>query len=419
MPKPNQKKTNQRRDKLLFCGLSEVGKTAIRDLVFGGKKVIEVEGLSATLNYVRQLVHIDSDRTFIILDLGGQKIFLERFMNQFSTFVFHNVCSLIYVVDCIDRYRLDSSKAYFDSAITYLKQYSPFANIIVLIHKIDLLQNTPDKIQTVQYLRNFFQRDVDSPIIFFETSIYDNSLIDAFNEILRLTFPEMYTSSRPKESRELAPTGVDPTQIESISTIKSSVDPISTSETNQEVPQPSSSLFKISDELKHTKIEKAIGLDEDLSKETTKPELISKEKISPITQPGFGSSTESLYKTFTAAERLIEYLEATVISLELLYGALLEEDGEPLIEIGDSSRYLEIARESYDSFQLKSIKLSESIDPWVVETGDLLIVAQPIKTSRALMLVCVSPIKNQLFEKMPKLSRTIKELVHNALETPI
>ncbi|MFQ6123335.1 MAG: ADP-ribosylation factor-like protein [Candidatus Heimdallarchaeota archaeon] len=360
-------------EKILFCGLSEAGKTAIRSLVFSGKQTQEVEGLSATINYVRQLVHLDShnldsDRTFTILDLGGQKIFLERFINQFSTFVFNRVRALIYVVDSADSSRLDSAKAYLDSALARLKQHSPSAKTVVLLHKTDLLQNVHDKRKIINRLRNVFQRGIESPIIFFETSIYDNSLKDAFDEILRISFPEMVPIPPVERGGLVSPE-------------------------RESIPMEPTTPIK---------------------RPTTDPSLPSEAKI----RSEIGLPTEETYDTFTAVEQLIEYLEALVISLELSYGALLEANGTPLVEIGDSHRYLEIVRESYEAFQLKSIKTSESVDPWVVETGDMLIVAQPIKASRTLLLVCVTSIKNQLLEKMPELRIKMTELVHKALGDP-
>ena len=71
-------------DKLLFSGLSEAGKTAIRDRVFLGKLATEVEGYGATLNYERQIITLDSGFNFTIFDLGGQKVFLNRYLNQFK-----------------------------------------------------------------------------------------------------------------------------------------------------------------------------------------------------------------------------------------------------------------------------------------------------------------------------------------------
>ena len=380
-------------EKILFCGLSEAGKTAIRNLMFGGKQSQDVEGLSATINYVRQLVHLNSDRTFTILDLGGQRVFLERFLNQFSTFVFNRVNVLIYVVDCSDGTRIDSAKAYFDSALARLKQHSPSAKTVVLLHKMDLLQNTHDKIKIIKRLRNAFQRDIESPIIFFETSIYDSSLKDAFDEILSISFPEMVAIS-PAERGELAYPDREPIPVEPITAIKSPIaDPSHPSEPSRVMPEPSG--------------------------ESTKSDLLLEKEISPSIQSENDLPTEEKYDTFTAVELLVEYLEASVISLELSYGALLEANGTPLVEIGDCDHYLDIVRESYEAFQLKSIKTSESVDPWIVETGNMLIVAQPIKASRTLLLVCVTSIKNQLLEKLPELSTKMTELAHKALGTPI
>lgn len=179
--------------KLVLCGLSEAGKTSIRDVVFGGKEATEVEGYGATLNYVRQFISLEGGKKFTLMDLGGQRIFLDRFITKFSPFVFHNVASLIYVVDVADSDRFSSAKHYFDAALERLKKFSPSSNVFVLIHKMDLVANDPNKEYIIEHMRSLFEKEIDRTIIFFETTIYNETIKEALYEILDISFPDIST----------------------------------------------------------------------------------------------------------------------------------------------------------------------------------------------------------------------------------
>ncbi|MFQ6123338.1 MAG: ADP-ribosylation factor-like protein [Candidatus Heimdallarchaeota archaeon] len=184
--------------KIVLCGLSEAGKTSIRDVVFGGKEATEVEGYGATLNYVRQFISLEGEGgyKFTLMDLGGQRIFLDRFITKFSPFVFHNVVALIYVVDVADSDRFNSAKHYFDAALERLQKYSPKSHVFVLIHKMDLVEKNPDyKEKITDHLRSLFEKDIDRKIIFFETTIYNETIKNALYEILKISFPEIPTKT--------------------------------------------------------------------------------------------------------------------------------------------------------------------------------------------------------------------------------
>lgn len=185
-------------DKLLFSGLSEAGKSAIRDRVFSGKLAADVEGYGATLNYERQIITLDSGFHFTIFDLGGQKVFLNRYLNQFSTFVFHRVSALVFVIDVSEPTRFESAKEYFDLALTQLKKHSPTAPVFMLLNKVDLLEGVSDKETRLQHLKAFMLKDINIPFRVFHTSIYDDSLKNTFDEILNHIFPTMIDQLEPE-----------------------------------------------------------------------------------------------------------------------------------------------------------------------------------------------------------------------------
>ncbi|MHA2031632.1 MAG: ADP-ribosylation factor-like protein, partial [Candidatus Kariarchaeaceae archaeon] len=84
--------------KILISGLSEAGKTAIKRIFFLRQRAKDVDKLSATINYERLSITI-RDCSITIVDLGGQKIFLQRFLTGFSPFVFSNVKIFLFLID--------------------------------------------------------------------------------------------------------------------------------------------------------------------------------------------------------------------------------------------------------------------------------------------------------------------------------
>ncbi len=192
--------------KVLLAGLSEAGKTAIRDVVFGGKSATEVEGYGATLNYTRMLISLDGGTQVTLMDLGGQKIFLERFVSKFSPFVFHSVGALIYVIDVSLIDRFPDAKHYFDAAVGRLEKYSPKTNaIFILIHKMDLLENSSTKEETLEQLRTLFQKDITQKIKFYETTIYNDSIKEAIQDLLKISFPDQHPKPEPAPTTPPAP----------------------------------------------------------------------------------------------------------------------------------------------------------------------------------------------------------------------
>ncbi|MFX0200549.1 MAG: ADP-ribosylation factor-like protein [Candidatus Hodarchaeota archaeon] len=406
---PEKSQTSHFGEKMIFVGLSEAGKTAIRDLCFGGKDTEEVEGLGATINYVRQIVTMNSGRMFTIMDLGGQRIFLERFMNQFSPFVFHRVKTLIYVVDVADNTRYRDAKEYFKNALARLKERSPSAESFILLHKMDLLDETI-KQKTIEYLQNLFQREVESPLIFFETSIYDDSIKKAIDEIVRHSFPEISVTSEALEKEYITSPEVEAPQIE-----------VASDTTSTEVLQPSSAPFETPYDLNVNELARAIGRVEEFTGTTTNLESQPAEEriISSPSKYSVSVASEEVTDSFKAAEMLIEYLESLIITLDISYIALFEENEEPLFEIGDRVQYLEIIQEINDAFNSKSITHSDSNDLRIVETEKLLLVAQPLQSSQILMLAGAKSIKPQLLENMSELRTKISDMVCKVLETSI
>ncbi|MHA1450494.1 MAG: ADP-ribosylation factor-like protein [Candidatus Hodarchaeales archaeon] len=180
--------------KILIAGLSEAGKTAVKRIFFLKQQTGDVDKLAATVDYERMAVSI-ADVPITIVDLGGQRVFINRFLNNFSPFVFSSVKIFIFVIDVAVKSSKNNAIQYFASCVNRLKQYSPETEFFVFLHKNDLVINQPNYESIHAQLKEQFQHECPQRILFFRTTIFrPETVIDAFGRIFELTIPELARS---------------------------------------------------------------------------------------------------------------------------------------------------------------------------------------------------------------------------------
>jgi signal recognition particle receptor subunit beta len=180
--------------KILIAGLAEAGKTAVKRQFFLKHKTEDVEGLSATLSYERLSVIVNKT-PITILDLGGQKIFLKRFLTTFSPFIFSSVVALVFLIDVSNRTARNNAIQYFKSCIEKINKYSQETKIFVFLHKNDLVENWPNYETIHDLLKEEFQVDCKKQILFFRTTIFNpGSIVKSFGRIIELSMPELSRS---------------------------------------------------------------------------------------------------------------------------------------------------------------------------------------------------------------------------------
>lgn len=170
--------------KIILLGLSQAGKTSIRDVVFGGKAPEETENYSATLNYERQIEQV-ADEPVTVMDLGGQEVFLKRFLSSMSSFIFSNVAVLVFICDISTSDKFPASLKAFGEGVARLEEMSDVQPAVyILLHKTDLLPDLTQRAERMEFLMEMFQDAVATKnITFLQTSIYDNSIHEAFKRI--------------------------------------------------------------------------------------------------------------------------------------------------------------------------------------------------------------------------------------------
>ncbi|MFX0151855.1 MAG: ADP-ribosylation factor-like protein, partial [Candidatus Hodarchaeota archaeon] len=146
-----QLKTQSSR-KIILLGLSQAGKTSIRDVVFGGKKPEETKDYAATLNYERQIEQV-ADEAVTVMDLGGQEVFLKRFLSSMSSFIFSNVAVLVFISDIATPEKFPASLKAFVEGVSRLEEMSDVQPAIyVLLHKTDLMPDLTQRAERMEFL---------------------------------------------------------------------------------------------------------------------------------------------------------------------------------------------------------------------------------------------------------------------------
>ena len=172
----------QDEDKILLMGLQQAGKTAIKDVVFFGKKPDEVEGYMATIHYERQF--IDEDQKNLVIDSGGQESYWNEAVTQFRHLVFSNVKLLLWIIDMTHPEFFEESERRFSFTIRQFKKENPDGKIAVLCHKVDKIQ--PEELIV---LLEQIKKDFDEPkydIQFESSSIYyADSLIELVYKLMK------------------------------------------------------------------------------------------------------------------------------------------------------------------------------------------------------------------------------------------
>lgn len=170
--------------KIILLGLSQAGKTSIRDVVFEGKAPEETQNYAATLNYERQIEQV-ADEPITVMDLGGQEVFLKRFLSSMSSFIFSNVAVLVFICDIATPEKFPASLKAFVEGVSRLEEMSDVQPAIyVLLHKTDLMPDLTQRAERMEFLMEMYQDAAATKnITFLQTSIYDNSIHEAFKRI--------------------------------------------------------------------------------------------------------------------------------------------------------------------------------------------------------------------------------------------
>ncbi|RDA93041.1 hypothetical protein CP533_0678 [Ophiocordyceps camponoti-saundersi (nom. inval.)] len=197
-----------KKKKVLLMGKSGSGKSSMRSIIFSNYIARDTRRLGATIDIDLSHVKFLGNLTLNLWDCGGQEAFMENYLSQQRVHVFSNVGVLIYVFD-IESRDVDRDLATYVSILSALLQFSPAANVYVLIHKMDLVVPSARESVYDERVRLVKQKTaellatmtVDNgedgfDLIPFATSIWDQSLYKAWASIIHDLVPNLSVIER-------------------------------------------------------------------------------------------------------------------------------------------------------------------------------------------------------------------------------
>ncbi|KAJ2160241.1 Golgi apyrase [Coemansia sp. RSA 552] len=190
--------------KLVIMGRSGAGKTSMRSLIFSNYTANDTRRLGATIDVEHSTVQFMGDLNLNIWDCGGQRKYLDNYLNEQKENIFGNVEVLIYVFD-LETSNRESEYALYDDCLEKLSQYSPDAKVYCLVHKIDKIPDEEQRQLTVEsYRRGLARRSSMFCPDVYGTSIWDQTLYQAWSQIVYKLVPNMeLISSHLRRFREL------------------------------------------------------------------------------------------------------------------------------------------------------------------------------------------------------------------------
>ncbi|KAI9721803.1 MAG: GTP-binding protein gtr2 [Candelaria pacifica] len=188
---PNGKLGDQK-PRLLLMGQRRSGKSSISSVVFHKMPPQETLFLESTTRIQKESMHSFMD--FQVLDFPGQLNYLDPTFDFEE--IFGETGALIWVIDAQDEYL--EAIAGLNRTILSLQQSYPSINIEVFIHKVDGLSEDY-KIDTFRDIVQRIQDELsdagyeNAPVSFYQTSIYDHSIFEAFSKVIQKLIPQLPT----------------------------------------------------------------------------------------------------------------------------------------------------------------------------------------------------------------------------------
>ncbi len=173
----------KRQIKILFTGLDKVGKTSF--LHATKKRYSEIIKALPTKGVARteEKIFEEQNSTISIWDLGGQKQYREKFLEQRKIYLY-NVDLLFYVIDVQDSERITESIEMFKKIIDSLLELEEFPPIVVCLNKYDPdIQKSKEIKNNLKTLNQEINKISEGFFVkIFETSIFDHwSLVTAYS----------------------------------------------------------------------------------------------------------------------------------------------------------------------------------------------------------------------------------------------
>lgn len=142
-----KRKVRRTTHQILLMGKSGSGKTSMRSFIFSSYRPEDTKRLGSTIEVEHSHVRFPGSLVLNLWDCGGQKSYMESYMDTQRSQVFSAVGVLIYVVDMVntddeggDPHEWEADLRYFRDCLAALQRLSPGAEVFCLLHKMDLIE---------------------------------------------------------------------------------------------------------------------------------------------------------------------------------------------------------------------------------------------------------------------------------------
>ncbi|KAI0636622.1 Gtr1/RagA G protein conserved region-domain-containing protein [Trametes polyzona] len=180
--------------KVLLMGASGSGKTSMRSLIFSNNPASLTSRLGATIDVEQNHVRFLGDLILNLWDCGGQDAFMDSYLSIQQATIFQHVGVMIYVFE-VETRNMEKDLDYYKACLTALKKYSPNAAVFLLVHKMDLARG-PKAETLARKSKELKEASGDAEVTVFGTSIYDESLYNAWSRIVHILIPNASVLSR-------------------------------------------------------------------------------------------------------------------------------------------------------------------------------------------------------------------------------
>ena len=175
--------STKRMIKILLTGLDKAGKTSFMHGI--RRKYSEIIKSLPTKGVERseETIFEEQNSTITIWDLGGQKKYRERYLEQSKVYLY-NIDLMFFFIDIQDVERIIEALNLFGTILNNLIELDEFPPIVVILNKFDPdLKGNKDIFKNLEVIADTINENSDRFFIkIFQTSIFDHwSLITAYS----------------------------------------------------------------------------------------------------------------------------------------------------------------------------------------------------------------------------------------------
>lgn len=190
--------------KILLMGKAGVGKTSMRSIIFANCAPRDTFVLGWTHEVNESRLRLMGNLMVNLFDCGGQKFFMDNYLNSKREEIFSNVEIFVFVIEAEKLIQTGEKNnedlTYFEeynkinfSCIKALEELSKDAKVFVLVHKMDLIADHRKAAVFEKRKKEVQDRARKFPLTCFPTSIWEVSLYKAWTSIVSTLIMDMDT----------------------------------------------------------------------------------------------------------------------------------------------------------------------------------------------------------------------------------